>query len=206
MKTKQWISIRGFELVISIVIAFISAVVLIQAITVLAPVIIPHLTGEFPTNQEVLFDTTQGHYPVIAATPAEIRPGDMFTITLRGYEPPQVQTSTPITLALANSDPLFVQQTSPISIVATLEPNADVPLSPYDIGMETVFNTNPPEELVISVTQTISATGTLSRDIDSITIQVDRTPLPLSVVGRAIISLAAFLISVFGAAIVSKRT
>jgi hypothetical protein len=206
MKTNQWISLRGFELLIFIVFAVISVVVLIQAITVLAPVIIPRLTGDIPNNQKVMFDNTQGHYPIIAAAPAEIRPGDTFTVTLRGYERPQFQTSTPITLALANSDPLFVQQTSPISIVVTLEPNADVPLRPHDISIETVFNTNPPEELMISVTQTISATSTLSRDIDSITIQVDRTPIPLSVVGRAIISLAAFLISVFGAAIVSKRT
>jgi len=169
-----------------------------------APVIISRLTEDIPTHQTVMFDELSEQYPILVEVPTEVRPGSDLVLTIRGAEYQDFSSPTIISFTISTEDLSFVRQIVP-TITDTVASGEDWLLDPRDVLVSTVNLGKPPSQFTLRVTEIVVITCSQTKEFSgTISVSVDRTPVPSIRIAQGITSLLAFLIGTFGAFIASK--
>jgi hypothetical protein len=199
----QLIDTKGCGCLLIIGAILLSIIGFVSAAQVLMPVYLPRITGNIPQSQSSLFENDATLYPVYVEAPKEIRAGGEFIVTIRGAEVRTYQSPSEVKVELSTDDLKFVRQihgaTEPIEITGSAWK-----LDVQEFHVQTVNLESPPSQFSIRVTETLTTPAGTESESGTVTIMVDTTPLPTREILQAVVSLLGFLISVFGAVVITR--
>lgn len=156
------------------------------------------ITHKTPLVQVNAFDMDE-MYPSIVEARSEIRPGDELTITVRGMQYQDIENSIKVTYSIQSDDTAFVKSISPAQSENLLKARKGYILSPIDFKIKTNQLANSPSQVIFTVTQDVEyEDGSVVSDTESLSVTVDNSPFPTDQVVKALLSLAGFLIGIFG--------
>jgi len=198
------ISPKGMGWLLIVGILVMSVLGLVLSVSSIWAVAWPRITGNIPVRQVVLWENETGIYPTIVEVPSEVRPGEQFTLILRGNNYQDVNSSFKMTYRIQSTDLTFVKNIDPAQQTIEVSQKQAYILSPVEVNISTSKIESPPSKFTISVSQISNIGGQdLSSSVQSVEIQIDNTPFPVKDVVVSIISLVGFLLGIFGARIFS---
>lgn len=156
------------------------------------------ITQKTPLVQVNAFDTDR-MYPSIVEARSEIRPGDDLIITIRGMQYQDIDSPINVIYSVQSNDTAFVKSVSPAQSENLLKTRKGYILSPIDFRVKTNQLANSPSQVIFTITQEVEyEDGSIISDTESLSVTVDNSPFPTDQVVKALLSLAGFLIGVFG--------
>lgn len=156
------------------------------------------ITQKTPLVQVNAFDADE-MYPSILEARSEIRPGDDLVITIRGMQYQDIDSTVKVTYSIQSNDTAFVKSISPAQSENPLQARKGYILPPIDFKVKTNQLANSPSQVIFTVTQDVEyEDGSVVSDTESLSLAIDNSPFPTDQIAKALLSLAGFLIGIFG--------
>ncbi len=192
------IPLRLLLIVLVLGLAFMGARGMYQSVPVIWNATWQRITNKTPLTQITAFDE-DGLYASIIEAKSEIRPGDGFTITLRGVRYQDIEKPVQVTYKIQARDTAFIKSVTPIQSTIEIAAQTGYILPPIEIKVATNQLTASPSQVEFSVTQEINdGEQIITSEPALLLVSIDNSAFPTGEITKALISLVGFLLGIFG--------